>query len=73
MDFPTGAPQDCYFVICEKNDGTFTKDDVGMPILAFNQPIGMITLVVGDRVYGAIWTRYYDLWCRFGKVINIKD
>ena len=60
---------DHYFVVREANIRGLTKKDVGAPIIAFDEPVGFIAMIVDGYVYGNIWTRYYDVWRRDGGVI----
>ena len=53
-----------YFVVRLSNTQGLTKNDIGALIIAQGQPIGFITNVVDEYVYGNIWTRYYHTWRR---------
>lgn len=61
------------FTVHELHHGEFTPGDIGKPILAFDKPIGLVTIVTDNEIYGIVQTQYYDDWRRHGHFIQVPN
>lgn len=64
--------EELYIIVCEENNGRFTKQDVDLPVITSDStPVGVISAVTDDRVYAEIWMRCYDKWVQSGRLLDI--
>ena len=61
------------FIVHEFHNGEFTPGDIGKPILAFDKPIGLVTIVTDNEICGIVQTQYYDDWRRHGRFIQVPN
>lgn len=61
------------FTVHEFHHGEFVPGDIGKPILAFDKPIGLVTIVTDNEIYGIVRTQYYDDWRKHGHFIQVPN